>query len=174
MSDDLRRQRYDLHEFLLAQLAAHRAEDAHRARLAFVVDHLRRVFVEADVGAVLALRLLGRPHDHGLDDLALFPLAGGDGVLDRDHDDVAQPRVAPLGPAEHADHERSTRARVVRDLDLRFLLNHGYFAFSMISTTRQRFRFDKGRVSTMRTVSPVLAPCSSWAATVLVRVICLP
>src|SRR6266566_4390615 len=174
MSDDLRRQRHDLHELLLAQLAADRAEDARRAGLPFVVDQHGGVFVEADVGAVLALGLLGRSHDHRLHDLALFHLAGRYGVLDRDHDDVAEPRVAPLGPAEHTDHERAARARVIRDLDLRFLLHHGYFALSTISITRQRFRFDNGRVSTMRTVSPVLAPWSSCAATVLVRVICLP
>src|SRR5467141_455405 len=174
MSDDLRRQRHDLHELFLAQLAADRAEDARRAGLPFVVDQHRRVFIEADVGAVLALGLFGGPYDHRFHDLALFHLAGRDGVLDRDHDDVAEPRVAALRAAEHANHERAARARVIRDLDLRFLLNHGYFALSTISTTRHRFRFDKGRVSTMRTVSPVLAPWSSCAATVLVRVICLP
>src|SRR5256885_2404977 len=158
ISNHLGRQRHDLHELFLTQLAAHRAEDARSAGLALVVDQHGGVFVETDVGAVLALGLLGRPHDDRLHHLALLHLAGGVGVLDRDHDDVAQPRVAALGPAEHADHERAARTRVVRDLDLRFLLHHGYFAFSMISTTRQRFRFDKGRVSTMRTVSPVLAP----------------
>src|SRR5207249_1700310 len=49
-----------------------------------------------------------------------------------------------------------------------------YFARSTISTTRHRFSFDSGRVSTMRTVSPSFAPRSSWAATFLVRTICLP
>ncbi len=33
----------------------------------------------------------------------------------------------------------------------------------MISTTRQRFRADSGRVSTIFTLSPILAPSSSWA-----------
>src|SRR6266576_6831073 len=174
MSDDLRRQRHDLHELLLAQLAGHRAENAGGPWLAFVVDQHCRILVEANVGAVLALGLLGCPHDHRLDHFTLLHLAGGNSVFDRDYDDVAEPPIATLGPAEHADHERAARARIVRDLELRFLLHHGYFAFSIITTTRQRFRFDKGRVSTMRTVSPVLAPCSSCAATVLVRVICLP
>src|SRR5216110_4041406 len=71
------------------------------------------------IGAVFALGLLGRPHDHRLHHLALLDLAGGNRVLDRDHDDVAQAGVATLGPAEHANDERAPRARVVRDLEYR-------------------------------------------------------
>src|SRR3989454_11350425 len=125
MSDDLRRERHDLHEALLAQLAAHRAEDARRPRLPLVGDEHGGVLVEADVGAVLAPGLLRRAHDHRLRHLTLLDLAGGDGVLDGDDDDVAQAAVAPLRAAEHADHERAARARVVRDLQYRLLLYHG-------------------------------------------------
>src|SRR6266550_4654415 len=125
MSDDLRRKRYDLHEPLVAQLAPHRPKDAGRAGLTLVGNEHGGVLVEPDVGAILALGLLGRAHDHRPHHLAFLDLAGGDGVLDRHDDDVAQPRVAALGPAEHADHERAPRARVVRDLEYRFLLYHG-------------------------------------------------
>src|SRR5437879_5408018 len=124
ISDHLRRERYDLHELLLAQLATDRPEDAGRAGLALVGDEHRGVLVEPDVGAVLALRLLGGPDDDGPHHLALLDLPGRDGVLDRDHDDVAQPTVAALRAPEHADHERATRARVVGDLDDRLLLDH--------------------------------------------------
>src|SRR5207244_2348768 len=120
-----RRERHDLHELFLTQLPAHRAEDARGARLALLGDEHGSVLVEADVGAVLALGLLGRAHDHRPHHLPLLDLARGDGVLDRDHDDVSQPAVAPLRPAEHADHERAARARIVRDLENRFLLDHG-------------------------------------------------
>src|SRR5690349_368123 len=179
MSDDLRRERHDLHESLLAQLPSHRPEDAGRAGLALVRDEHRGVLVEPDIGAVLALGLFGRAHDHRSRHLALLDLAGGDRVLDRHDHDVAEPGVATLGPAEHADHERPPGARVVGDLEDRLLLHHGplplrYFARSTISTTRHRLVLDNGRVSTIRTVSPALAPCSSWAATCLVRTICLP
>src|SRR5205809_4067965 len=125
MSDDLRRKRDDLHEPLVAQLAPHRPEDAGRAGLTLVGNEHGGVLVEPDVGAILALGLLGRAHDPRPHHLAFLDLAGGDGVLDRHDDDVAQPRVAALGPAEHADHERAPRARVVRDLEYRFLLYHG-------------------------------------------------
>src|SRR6267378_2037699 len=125
MSDDLRGERHDLHEPLLAQLATHGAEDARGPRLALVRDQHRSVLVEADVGAVLALRLLGGAHDHRPHHLALLHLAGGNRVLDRDDDDVAQPRVPALRAAEHADHESLPGTRVVRDLEYRFLLYHG-------------------------------------------------
>src|SRR5207253_2182745 len=111
MSDHLRRERDDLHEPLVAQLAPDRPEDAGRARLALVGDEHGGVLVEPDVGAILALGLLGRADDHRPHHLALLDLAGGDGVLDRHHDDVPQPRVAALGPAEHPDHERAPRTR---------------------------------------------------------------
>jgi len=44
-------------------------------------------------------------------------------------------------------------------------------AFATISSTRQRFLFESGRVSTIRTVSPFEAPSSSWAMKVDVRLI---
>src|SRR5207302_741492 len=50
-----------------------------------------------------------------------------------------------------------------------------YRARSMISTTRHRLSFDKGLVSTMRTVSPTFAEfSSSWAFRRFVRVTILP
>src|SRR5215467_4079036 len=50
-----------------------------------------------------------------------------------------------------------------------------YLARSTISTTRQRLSFDSGRVSAMRTVSPVFAEfASSCAFTFFVRVTILP
>src|SRR2546430_6760113 len=124
MSDPLRRERHDLHEPFLAQLATHRPEDARGAGLALIREEHRRILVEPDVRAVLTPRLLRGAHDHGLHHLALLDLTGGDGVLDRDHHDVAQTPVATFRAAQHANHERAARARVVRDLEYRFLLDH--------------------------------------------------
>src|SRR2546427_476529 len=61
-----------------------------------IYEH-RGVLVEADVGPVLALRLLGGPHDDGPHHLALLDLSGGDGVLDRDDDDVARSEERRVG-----------------------------------------------------------------------------
>src|SRR5260370_11629680 len=125
MSDHLRRERHALSDLFLAPLAAHGPEDAGGARLAGVRDQHRGVLVEADVGAVLALRFLGRAQDYRLHPLALLDLPGGDGVLDGDDHDVAQTAVAALGPAQDADHDRAARARVIGDLYDGFLLDHG-------------------------------------------------
>src|ERR1051326_6892686 len=63
MSQLLRRQGHDAHETAVAQLAAHRAEDAGAARLHLVVDEHRRVLVETDIGTVRPAPLLLRAHD---------------------------------------------------------------------------------------------------------------
>src|SRR5687767_5062858 len=66
---DFRRQRDDLHEAPLAQLAGDRTEDAGADRLLGLVDDHRGVGVEADVAAVgPPLRPHGA-HDYRLDDL---------------------------------------------------------------------------------------------------------
>src|SRR3954447_21475679 len=83
ISEHLRGQRDDLHELLVAQLAAHRAEDAGAARVTVVAEDDRRVLVEADVGAVRTPALLHRAHDDRLDDVALLDVPAGDRVLDR-------------------------------------------------------------------------------------------
>src|SRR2546430_11830890 len=97
MSDHLRRERDDPHEPLVAQLAPDRPEDAGRARLALVGDEHGGVLVEPDVGAILALGLLGRADDHRLHNLALLDLAAGFGVL------VRLPATSPLPPSPRID-----------------------------------------------------------------------
>src|SRR6266446_2476729 len=177
MLQHLRRQRDDLHVALFAELAGHRSEDAGGPGLARFGDEDGGVLVEADVGAVLAAGLLGRAHDDRPGHVALLHLPGRDGVLDGHHHDVAQAGVAALAAAEHADHQRPPGARVVRDPQNRFLLDHGYLALSTTSVTRQRTVFASGRVSMIRTVSPARAapsPSTLRALTFLVRVTCLP
>src|SRR3972149_2025286 len=92
--DHLRGERDDLHERPLAQLARHRAEDARPARLLVVVDEHHRVLIEADVGPVLAAALLDGAYHDGLGHVTLLHTGARDGVLDRDHNDVAQTSVA--------------------------------------------------------------------------------
>src|SRR6476620_4876068 len=125
MSDDLRGQRHDLHVFLVAQLAGNRAEDTRRARLALLVDDHHGVLVELDVAAILAARLLHRAHHHRACDLRFLHRAVRQRILDRDDHEIAEARVAPPRSAKHADHERPLGTRVIRDLDDRFLLDHG-------------------------------------------------
>src|SRR5690606_22470846 len=153
-SHDLGREGHDLHETLVAQLPAHRAEDAGATRVALLVDEHGRVVVEADVAAVGAAALLLGPHHHAADDVALLDAGTGGGLLHGGHEDVADRGVPPAGAAEHLDDEHLLGAAVVGDLEAGFLLDHRYFALSRISATRQRFSFESGRVSMIRTRSP--------------------
>jgi hypothetical protein len=120
----LRRERHDLHVALLAQLPRDGAEDVGGRRLPGVVDQDRGVLVEADIGAVLAPGLLGRPDDHRLGYVALLHLAGRDRVLDGHHHGVAEAGVPALAAAQHPDHQRLAGARVVGDAENGLLLNH--------------------------------------------------
>jgi hypothetical protein len=95
MSDHLGRQRHDLHESLLAQLASHGTEDAGAHRLFLVVDDDDRILVETDVAAILAALFLDGADDDRLDDVALLDVAAGDRVLDGG-DDVTDTGVTPL------------------------------------------------------------------------------
>src|SRR5690349_17672901 len=110
---------------LFRSLSGHRPEDTGRLRLPLVVDDHRGVLVEPDVRPVLAAGLLHGADDDRLGDVALLHLPRRDGVLDGHDDLVAEPRVAPLAPAQDPDHERAPGAAVIRDLEDGFLLDHG-------------------------------------------------
>src|SRR6266566_7491260 len=123
-SQHLRGQRDDLHEALVPQFPADRAEDAGAARLAVGLDQHRGVLVEADVRPVRPAALLrGADHDR-LDDVALLHGGAGQRVLDRAHDDVADAGVAPAGAAEHPDAEDLLRTGVVGHPQPGLLLYH--------------------------------------------------
>src|SRR4051812_15701240 len=124
ISEHLRRERNDLHEPLLAQLAAHGAEDARATGFPVGLEDHRCVLVEADVGTVGTTALLDGAHDHGLDDVALLDVAARDRVLDGGDDDVTDAGVTPTGAAEHTDAQDLLGTRVVGDLESRLLLDH--------------------------------------------------
>src|SRR5207248_4695838 len=94
-------------------------------RLAFLAHHHGAVVVELDVAPVGALHLALGAHDDGAGDLALLHLAVHHRLLDGDDDDVADGRVAPLGPAEHLDAGDLLRAAVVRHVEDGRRLDHG-------------------------------------------------
>src|SRR3954471_1169210 len=81
ISEHLRCERDDLHEPLVAQLAADGAEDARAARPTVLPQDHRGVLVELDVGPVGAPAFLGGADDDRPDDVALLHTATGDGVL---------------------------------------------------------------------------------------------
>src|SRR4051812_4321747 len=165
MLEHLRRERHDLHEVALAQLARDRPEDAGAARVVLRVDDDGGVLVEGDVRAVLAAVLLLRTdHDSG-HDLALLHRPLGVRGLDRGLDDVTHPRVTAARAAHDADAEDLARARVVGHAQAGLVLDH--FARSSTSPRRQRLVRDIGRHSWTCTVSPARALlASSWGCRV--------
>src|SRR5699024_7692527 len=101
MSDHLRSQRDDLHEALVTQLPAHRAEDARATGLAVVLEDHGRVLVELDVGTVRASPLLDGTDDDSLDDVALLDVPARDRILDGSDDGVADSGVATARATEN-------------------------------------------------------------------------
>src|SRR3954451_24038766 len=168
----LRRQRDDLHEVAVAQLARHRPEDAGAARVVGGIDDHCGVLVEGDVGAVLAAELLLGPDDDGRHDLALLDVAVRDRLLHRGDYRVADTGVAARRAPPHADAQDLARAGVVGHakpcLGLDHLSSSGrradgliYRDLSSTSTSRQRLVRDSGRDSTTRTRSPSFASLRS-------------
>src|SRR5438093_6776699 len=117
-------QRHDLHEALGAQLARHRTEDAGADRLQLGVQQHGSIAVELDQRAILATHALGGAHHNRAVDLALLDAAARRSFLDADLDDVADARIAALGPAEHLDAHDGLGTRVVGDIESRLHLNH--------------------------------------------------
>ena len=107
------------------QLPGNRTEDARSDGLGLLVDDHRGVAVEPDQRAVLALDRRRGAYDNRFEHVPLLDAAAGNGLLDRDHDPVADPGVAPLRPAQHLDAHDPARARIVGDFEIGLHLDHG-------------------------------------------------
>src|SRR5438270_1701782 len=127
MLEHLRRQRGDLQETAVAQLAAHGPEHARAARVQVVLvalDAHARVLVEADHGAVGTAQRRGRTDHDRLDDLSLLHGRARDRALHGADDDVADVRVLVARTAADVDAQQLARARVVGHFEPCLLLNH--------------------------------------------------
>src|SRR5437867_6961930 len=91
--NNFRGQRNDLHEFLFAQLARDRPEDARAPRIIFFVDNHNGVGIKAQVGPIRAADWCFGPHDDSRDNFTFFDRAIRGGFLDMGLDDVAHSRV---------------------------------------------------------------------------------
>src|SRR5512132_643837 len=124
ISDDLRRERDDLRELSLPQLARHGTEDARADGILVGLDEHHRIPVEADVGAVPAPHFLDRAHDDRPRHLALLHGAIGRGFLDGDDDRVAERGVALVGATHDPDALHLLGAGVVGHVEHRAGLDH--------------------------------------------------
>src|ERR1700722_607111 len=111
--DDLRGERDDLEELLLAKLAGDWAKDAGADGLVGVVDDDSGVLVEADIGAVATTILFARADDNRLDDLTLFDGAIGRGFLDGRGYDIPEASLFAETATEGQDHLQLACAGVI-------------------------------------------------------------
>src|SRR5579884_710998 len=179
------RKRDDFHEVALAQFTGYRAKDTCTSRVVAGRDNDGCVFVKADMRAVGAHIFLCHTHDDGVDHFALLHLPVGRGLLNRRLDDVAHFRIFLARATHHANTHNLFCAGVIRDLQTCLWLNHCYSSPSSSSasaapaarsgstsannsstgtmplprltiwTRRQCFVLLIGRLSSMRTVSPI-------------------
>src|SRR5689334_14885672 len=121
---DLRSQRYYLHELLLAQLAGNGAEDTGTARrVVLVYDHCC-IIVEANVRAISSLVFFGGANHHSAYHFALLNGAAGARGLHRSNNNVAHRSIFTSGAAHHANAEDFLGSCVVCHSQAAFLLNH--------------------------------------------------
>src|SRR5690606_32198502 len=182
ISEHFRCQRNDLHELFLPQLACNGTKNPRAARLILVGKQYRRVVFEADVRTVPASYFLRRAHNDSLRYRSLLHLAARHCRLHRNHDLVAHGSIALTAAAQNVHTENLFSSAVVGHVKPGFRAYHipvslscNYFAFSTISTRRQRFFLLSGRVSMILTVSPIPAELfSSWAMNLVVRLTNFP
>src|SRR5215469_3993340 len=145
--NNFRCQRNDLQKFLLTQLAGNRTKHARANRLHRIVDHNRRVLVEADVCTVTTAILLARADNHRLDDLALLHRSIGRSFLHRRRDHVTEAGLLAESAAQRQDHLQLACAGVVGDIQHGAHLNcHRESPYSAQASS-PRESFNHGRVN---------------------------
>src|SRR6202041_2068874 len=123
-SQYLWRQRDNLHELHIAQLARHGSKNTRADGLELVGQQHGRVGVEANQRAIGAAHAaLGAHHDCVIY-LALLDLAARDRILDADLDHIAHRRITALRAAEHLDAHQALGAAVVGHVQNSSHLNH--------------------------------------------------
>src|SRR4029079_10775438 len=144
-------------------------------------DQHRGVAIKADRAAVRTMDLLGGADNDRAVHVALLDAAARDRLLDRDDDHIADRRGLALRAAQHLDALHPPRAGIIGHVEIGLHLDHAALpelaaassaaiASAAVagaalrrpgaasvgpSITIQLLRFEIGRLSSMRTVSPV-------------------
>src|SRR5947199_219956 len=129
---NLRSQRNNLREFLLAQFARYGAEHARPHRLARIVDQHRGVVVKPDVRAILAPPLFPHPHHHRFHHASFFDLAFRCRFLYRGGNYVAEARLQSRVAAYRHDAGQLARAGIVGHRQPGSHLNHWSAPLSLL------------------------------------------
>src|SRR5215831_10479278 len=93
-SDDLRSQRYDFEEPLVAQFSSHRPKNARANRFTRLIDQDSCILVKANIRAIAAATFLLGPYDHCLDYLTFLHVAIWGNFLHRCSDNIPQRSLA--------------------------------------------------------------------------------
>src|SRR6185369_7687001 len=120
----LRRERNNLHEVLVAQLARYWSKNACADRRAVFFDQHRGILIEPHVRAVSAAHFLTRTHNHRILNGSLFNRAVGRGLFDRHLDSISQAGNLSGGAANRHNHLHPTRPRIVSNLQGGLHLDH--------------------------------------------------
>src|SRR4030095_8499720 len=139
-------------------------KNAGAAWIQIFIDNHDCIVIEAQQRTILPPDRLPGPNEYGTHHFALLYRPGCTGFLDVGSNHVANPCVT-RGFADHANHGGHARAAIVRNVQSGSNLYHKIDCyFWMTSTRRHRFNLLSGRVSMMRTLSPVFSWfCSSCA-----------
>src|SRR5215469_4985770 len=94
-----------------------------------IVNHHRRILVEADVGSVAAAMLLAGADDNRLHNLALLDGAVGRSFFYSGSDDIAETGNLAQSTTERQDHLQLARAGVIGHREHgSHLHSHGFFS----------------------------------------------
>src|SRR5579875_794628 len=173
---DFWRERNDTHKVSLTQLAGYRAKDTCASWVVARRDNDSCVFVETNMRAIGARVFFRHAHHDRVDNLTLFYLPVGSGNLDGGFDNIPHLSIPLARTAHHPNAHNLFRTGVVGDLQACLWLNHDFSSSSVVSSkgsasnsltgttplprltisiSRQRFNLLNGRLSSIRTVSPI-------------------
>ncbi len=163
-----RRQRDDFHVAFGAQLTRHGSKNARPNRFSRIIYDDCRIVVKTDVGPIDSTNLFPCAYYHRSTYITLFNGRVGQGFLNGNDDHISHVRVTSPCPSKHMETLHLAGTGIVSHIENCFLLYHPFYSSDTapdpdaipirrrtISCKRQRFVRLSGRVSTIRTTSPI-------------------
>jgi hypothetical protein len=115
ISKHLRSQGNYLHKILVPQFPRNRSKYAGTLGVALIVEYYCGIVIEAHIGTIRPMVVLGDSHDDRLDDVTFFNHPAGYGALDAAGDDISHRGIAPAGASRYPYAHHLARTRVIRN-----------------------------------------------------------
>src|SRR4030042_1071770 len=162
-SQHLGSQGYYLGKVLVSEFPGYRTKNTAALRIILVTKNDCGVFIKSNIGAIGAAIGISHTHHHSMHYLTLFHHSMRYGSLHRRYNNVTYMSILPC-PDRDIDTHNLLSSGIICYLQSGISLNHlshfglvsTIFSVDTISVTRHLFSFDKGRVSTILTLSPIL------------------